>query len=162
MTEFESRRKGTKLVAWIVIITLIVGIGGGWLIFSLTGGSSSKPGSVYATTANGGSLITDGKDTLLTLKAVGNTVVKVDTETRAAEPTDAAKFFAGWNDQFGDDARQAVVTGTTPDGDVQVVLKLTNATFSEIGYVVTFDAEVVSGPDTIRDLSDVTLFIDAD
>jgi len=162
MTEFESRRKGTKTVAWIVIIALVVGIGGGWLLGILTGGTPDTPGAVYATTANGGSLITDGKDTLLTLTAVGNTVVKVDTATRAAEPTDAAEFFSGWNDQFGDDARSAIVTATTPDGDVQVVVELTNATFSQIGYVVTFDAEVVSGPDTIRDLSDVTLFIDAD
>jgi len=162
MTEFESRRKGTKTIAWVVIITLVVGIGGGWLIGALTSGGSSTPGSVYATTANGGSLITDGDATLLTLTAVGNTVVKVDTDTRAAEPMDAAEFFSGWNDTFGDDAREAVVTGTTPGGDVQVVVTLTNATFSEIGYVVTFDAEVVSGPDTIRDLSDVTLFIDAD
>ena len=92
MTEFESRRKGTKTIAWIVLITLVIGVGGGWLIAALTKSSSSTPGSVYATTANGGSLITDGKDTLLTLKAVGNTVVKVDTDTRAAEPTDAGSL----------------------------------------------------------------------
>jgi len=101
MTEFESRRKGTKLVAWIVIITLLVGIGGGWLIFSLTGGSSSKPSSVYVTRAEGGSLLEDKGNTLLTLKTVGNTVVKVDTDTQAATPTDAAEFFKAWNDTYG-------------------------------------------------------------
>ena len=43
-----------------------------------------------------------------------------------------------------------------------MVLRLSNAEFSQIGYVVEFDAKVVSGPDTIRDLSDVTLILDAD
>jgi hypothetical protein len=162
MTEFESRRKGTKAVAWIVLIALVVGIGGGWLLGVLTSGDDDTPGSVYTTTANGGSVITDGKDTLLTLTAVGNTVVKVNTSTKAAEPMDAAEFFSGWNDTYGDEPRQAAVTATTADGDVQVVLELTNATFSQVGYVVTFDAKVISGPDTVRDLSDVTLFIDAD
>ncbi len=164
MTEFESRRKGTKAVAWIVIITLIVGVGGGWLIFSLTGGNSgsSTPSSVYVTTANGGSMVEDKGNTLLTLKAVGNTVVKVDTDTQAATPTDAAEFFKAWNDTYGDEARSAIVTATSADGDVQLVLKVTNATWSDLGYVLQFDAEVVSGPAEARDLTDVTLVIDAD
>ncbi|MGC4175817.1 hypothetical protein [Demequina sp.] len=162
MTEFEPRHKGMRLTAIIVLIALVVGIGGGWLIGVLTGGSNDTPGSVYITTADGGSLITDGDSTLLTLTAVGNTVAKVDTQTRAAEPTDAAEFFEAWNDTFGDDARSAVVTATGPDGDVQLVLELTNAEFSQIGYVVEFDATVVSGADTARDLSNVTLIIDAD
>ena len=162
MTEFESRRKGTKLVAWIVIITLIVGIGGGWLIFSLTGGSSSKPSSVYVTRADGGSLLEDKGNTLLTLKTVGNTVVKVDTDTQAATPSDAAEFFKAWNDTYGDEARSAIVTATSADGDVQLVLKVTNASWSDVGYVLQFDAEVVSGPAEARDLTNVTLVIDAD
>lgn len=162
MTEFQAPRKGMRLTAWIVIIALVVGIGGGWLLGALTGGGSSTPNSVWVTTANAGSIITDGNGTLLTLKAVGNSIVKVDTATRAAEPSDAAEFFSSWNDTFGDDARNAVVTATGPDGDVQLVLEISNATFSEIGYVVEFDAKVVSGPETVRDLSDVTLIIDAD
>jgi hypothetical protein len=161
MTEFQAPRKGMRVTAWIVVIALVVGIGGGWLIGALTGGSDT-PSSVYVTTANSGSIITDGDETLLTLKAVGNSIVKVDTATRAAEPSDAAEFFTNWNDTFGDDARNAVVTATGPDGDVQLVLELTNATFSEIGYVLQFDAKVISGPETVRDLSDVTLIIDAD
>ena len=114
------------------------------------------------TTANGGSLHTDGDSTLLTLTAVGNTIVKVDTATKAATPQDAAEFFTAWNDTFGDEPRNAVVTGTTPDGDIQLVLTLTDATLSEIGYVTEFTAEVVSGRDEVRDLTDVTLVIDAD
>lgn len=161
MTEFQSRRKGTKAVTWIVLIALVVGIGGGWLIGVLTGGSDT-PGSVYVTRADGGSLISGDNGALLTLTAVGNTVVKVDTATKAASPTDAAHFFEGWNENFGEDARSAVVAATTPDGDVQLVLELTNPTFSEIGYVVTFDAKVVSGQDQLRDLSNVTLVVDGD
>lgn len=164
MTEFESRRKGTKTVAWVIVIALVVGIGGGWLLNVLFGDddASGTPGSVYVTTANGGSLLTDGDSTLLTLTAVGNTIVKVDTATKAAEPQDAAAFFEAWNDTFGDEARNAVVTGTTPDGDVQLILTLTDATFSQVGYVAEFTAEVVSGRSEVRDLTDVTLVIDAD
>lgn len=158
MTEFESRRKGTKAVTWIVLIALVVGIGGGWLIGVLTGGGSDKPSSVYATRADGGSLVGG----LLSLKAVGNTVVKVNTETKAAEPSDAAEFFTNWNDTFGDEGQSAVVTATTPDGEVQLVLELTNASFSQIGYVAQFDATVVSGPNEARDLSDVTILISGD
>ena len=158
MTEYEPRRKGVKLTAWIVVIALVVGIGGGWLLGVLTGGGNSKPGSVFVTTANEGSLVGG----LLTLKAVGNTVVKVNTSTKEAVPTDAAEFFAGWNDVYGEDVRDAVVTATSATGDIQLVLKITNADFSDIGYVLQFDAEVVSGPDEVRDLSNVTLVIDAD
>ena len=157
MTEFESRRKGVKLTAWIVVIALVVGVGGGWLLGVLTGGGG-KPGSVYVTTANEGSLVGG----LLTLKAVGNTVVKVNTSTKEAVPSDAAEFFKAWNDTYGDDARDAVVTATTPTGDVQLVLKITNADFSDIGYVLQFDAEVVSGPDEARGLTDVTFIVDGD
>ncbi len=163
MTEFESRRKGTKLVAWIVVIALVVGIGGGWLIsVFFSGDDSSSASSVYVTRADSGSLIEDNGTSLLTLKAVGNTVVKVDKATEIASPTDAAEFFKAWNDTFGDNPRHAVVAATTPDGDVQLALTVTNATFSDIGYVLQFDAEVVSGPSEVRDLSDVTLVIDAD
>jgi hypothetical protein len=163
MTEFESRRKGTKAIAWIVVIALVVGVGGGWLISVFFGGDdNASASSVYVTTANGGSLIEDNGNTLLTLKAVGNTVVKVDRATEIASPTDAAEFFKAWNDTFGDEPRNAVVAATTSDGDVQLVLKVTNATFSDIGYVLQFDADVVSGPAEARDLSDVTLVIDAD
>ena len=158
MTEFESRRKGTKTIAWVVLITLVIGIGGGWLIAALTRSSSSTPNEVYVTTANGGSLVGG----LLTLKAVGNSVVKVDTATQAAVPSDSAEFFKGWNGTFGSDPRSAVVTATTADGDVQLVLKVANATWSDIGYVLQFDATVVSGPKEARDLSDVTLVLDAD
>ena len=158
MTEFESRRKGTRLTAWIIVIALVVGIGGGWLIGALTSSGSGKPGSVYVTTANEGSLVGG----LLTLKAVGNTVVKVNTSTKEAVPSDAAEFFKAWNDTYGDDARDAVVTATTPTGDVQLVLKITNADFSDIGYVLQFDAEVVSGPDEARGLTDVTFIVDGD
>ena len=162
MTEFESRRKGVKLTAWIIVIALVVGIGGGWLLAVLTGGSNSKPSSVYVTTANEGSLIADAGNTLLTLKAVGNTVVKVNTSTKEAVPSDAAEFFKAWNDTYGDEKRDAVVTATTPDGDVQLVLKVTNATFSDIGYVLQFDVEVVSGPAEVRGLTDVTFIVDGD
>jgi hypothetical protein len=162
MTEFQAPRKGMRVTAWIVIIALVVGVGGGWLLSVLTGGGSSTPSSVYVTTANGGSIITDGNKTLLTLTAVGNSIVKVNTSTKEATPSDAATFFTNWNDTYGDAERDAVVTATGPDGDVQLVLRLSNAEFSQIGYVVEFDAKVVSGPDTIRDLSDVTLILDAD
>jgi len=157
VTEFESRRKGVKLTAWIVVIALVVGVGGGWLLGVLTGGGG-KPGSVYVTTANEGSLVGG----LLTLKAVGNTVVKVNTSTKEAVPSDAAEFFKAWNDTYGEDARDAIVTATSPTGDVQLVLKVTNADFSDIGYVLQFDAEVVSGPDEVRELTNVTFVIDAD
>jgi len=158
MTEFESRHKGTKTVTVVLLIALVVGIGGGWLIGAFTSGSSESPGSVYAARADGGSLVGG----LLTLKAVGNSVVKVDSNTKEAQPSDAAAFFSGWNDTFGSGARSAVVTGTTPDGEVQLVLELTNASFSEIGYVVEFDADVVSGPAEVRGLTNVTLLIDGD
>ena len=162
MTEFQAPRKGMRVTAWIVIIALVVGIGGGWLLSVLTRGGSATPSAVYVTTANGGSVITDGDGTLLTLTAVGNSIVRVNTSTKEAVPSDAAEFFSSWADTYGDAPRDAVVTAKGPDGDVQLVLQLSNAEFSQIGYVVEFDAKVVSGPDTVRDLSDVTLVLDAD
>jgi hypothetical protein len=151
-----------RLTAWIVIIALVVGIGGGWLLSILTGGGSSTPNSVYVTTADSGSIVTDSGTTLLTLKAVANDVSKVDTETRAGDPIDSAQFFSSWNDTFGDDARNAVIRATGPDGPVQISAELTNATFSQIGYVVQFDAKVTSGPDQLNGLTNITLIIDAD
>jgi hypothetical protein len=150
------RHKGMRTIALVTIIALVVGIGGGWLVSTLT--SSDEPSSVWATRADGGSLVGGA----LTLTAVGNSVVKVDTATQAAVPTDTVAFFGGWAGTFGDEPVSAVVTALSGTDEVQLVLELTNPDFSEIGYVVIFDANVVSGSDEVRNLSNVTLLIDGD
>jgi len=38
MTEFESRRKGTRVIALVTLIALVVGLTGGFLIRMLTAG----------------------------------------------------------------------------------------------------------------------------
>lgn len=150
------RHKGMRTIALVTIIALVVGIGGGWLVSALT--SSDEPSSVWATRADGGALVGG----TLTVSAVANNVVKVDTATQQAVPTDTIAFFNGWADTFGDEPVTAVVTALSGTGEVQLVVELSNPAFTEIGYVANFEAEVVSGPDEVRNLSNVTLLIDGD
>jgi len=146
-----------RTIAAVTIIALVVGVGGGWLISQLT---QEEPTAVWATSAQSGTLV--GEDTQLTLKAVANHVVQVDTDTKSATPVDTIAFFEGWNDRFGDEPRTAVVTGRSGGEEVQIVVEISNPAFSEIGYVVILDANVVSGPSEIRDLTHVVLLVDGD
>lgn len=158
MTDTQPRHRGMRTIAAVTIIALVVGIGGGWLISQLT---SEEPTAVWATSADGGTLV-GSDEAQLTLKAVANNVVQVDTDTKSATPVDTIAFFAGWNDRFGDEPRTAVVTGRSGADEVQIVVEISNPAFSEIGYVAIFDAKVVSGPSEIRDLTHVVLLIDGD
>ena len=162
MTEAAKRPTWIRTTAVVAIIALVVGVGGGWLIFKLTSSSeSSTPSSVWLLRADQSTLVQGDDGAILAITNVGPQVAKYDLESGTiTELVAAVDFFNNWEARFGDETQRAAFTGIAGAEQIEFSAEISDAVWDAGANSVTFRADNVEGAGQLDVLLEVTVAIE--
>ncbi|MFV0633200.1 hypothetical protein [Demequina sp.] len=138
VTEGSEPRTRLKITAIVALITLLLGIAGGWAVAAVL--TRSPQGDLWVIAAD--SAVVSAESIALTNPApavVGVTLA----DGREASQSPISKVVQQWEDQFGDTAPRAILVGTNAGGSHSVIVELSEPTAT--ADTLTFPAVGIGG-----------------
>lgn len=158
MTE-TKRPTWIRTTAVVTLIALVVGVGGGWLLFNLT--STPTPQSVWLLRAQQSTLAQGEGGAILTLVDVGPQVAKYDTTNDTiTELVVGADFFNNWEERFGEEPQRVSLTGIAGAEQVEFSAEISDAVWDADSNSVVFRAQDFEDVGQLGVLLDVVVAID--